>query len=62
MLYTPEVWLWVRHAPFVTKVTNVTVNSGLMSLAPMNEESAWHGEENLGEDKSNLRVGVALRV
>ncbi len=46
----------------VTMVTKVTVNSGLMSLAPTNEESAWHGEENLGEEKSNLQVGVALCV
>ncbi len=32
------------------------------NIAPTNEESAWHREENLGEEKNNLRVGVALRL
>jgi hypothetical protein len=36
-------------------VTKVTVNSGLMSLAPRNEESAWHSEENLGVEKSTSK-------
>ncbi len=45
--YTPNVSPWVRHAYFVTMITKFTVNFGLMSLAPTNEESGWHGDENL---------------
>ena len=33
-----------------------------MPLATMNEESVWHGEENVGEEKNNLRVGVTAFI